>query len=123
MDNKGIMDLIEWLQCNDDQSPSLMNKCDLICASLEAVDPFLAIFEDGIAPIHVSCYIEPVLGLGKVLILPAKPRDGQLSRVVMVTLPRDEEACIHHGGDKRPSKPIKTGHVSCNHKTFNFADH
>ncbi|PQP92781.1 protein ECERIFERUM 26-like [Prunus yedoensis var. nudiflora] len=90
MDNEGIMDLIEWLQCNDDQTPSLMNSCDLICASLEAVDPFSAIFEDGIAPIHVSCHIEPVLGLGKVLILPAKPSEGQLSRVVMVTLPRDE---------------------------------
>lgn len=43
-----------------------------------------------ITPIHVSCYIEPVFRLGQVWILSAKPKDGELSRVVLVTLPRDE---------------------------------
>ncbi|CAN6721156.1 unnamed protein product [Malus baccata var. baccata] len=97
MDREGIMDLIEWLVCKDDRSQSFMNGCDLICASLEGVDPFSIIFEDVIAPIRVSCYVEPVFGLGQVLILPAKPGDGELSRVVMVTLPRDEaiKMCEH----------------------------
>ena len=97
MDSEGIMDLIEWLECKDDRSRSLMNGCDLICASLEVVDPFSTIFEDVMAPIRVSCYVEPVSRLGQVLILPAKPGEGELSRVVMVTLPRDEavKMCEH----------------------------
>lgn len=89
-DSEGIMDLIEWLQCNDNRLPPLMNGCDLVCASLEAVDPHLAMFVDGVAPIRVSYYVEPSLGLGQVLILPPQPGEGPLSRVVMVTLPEDE---------------------------------
>lgn len=58
MDNEGFMDLIEWLERADDQYPSLTNGSDLVCASLEAVDPFSAIFEDGIAPIRVSYYVD-----------------------------------------------------------------
>ncbi|KAM2544692.1 hypothetical protein TB1_016349 [Malus domestica] len=75
MDTEGIMDLID---------------CDFICSSLETVDLFSAILKDAIVPIHLSCYIELVFGLGQVLILLEKPGDGELSRVVMVTLPRDE---------------------------------
>ncbi|PRQ26830.1 putative chloramphenicol acetyltransferase-like domain-containing protein [Rosa chinensis] len=90
MDNEGIMDLIEWLECTDDQCPSLMNDSDLICASLEAVDPFSTVFEDGInAPIRVSYYVEPVLGLGQVRIFPAKSEDGELSWVVIITPSHD----------------------------------
>ncbi|KAL5539499.1 hypothetical protein UlMin_043231 [Ulmus minor] len=90
MDNEGIMDLIEWLQHDHNGSIPVMNGCDLVCTSLEVVDPYLALFGDGVGPIRVSCYVEPVLGLGQVLILPGPPGEGQLSRVVMVTLPVDE---------------------------------
>lgn len=93
MDNDGIMDLIEWLQHNDNnQSPPLMNGCDLVCANLEVVDPYSVMFEDGVAPIRVSYYVEPPPGLGQVLILPPPPGEGMLSRVVMVSLPEDEVA-------------------------------
>ncbi|KAJ6373082.1 hypothetical protein OIU76_027423 [Salix suchowensis] len=90
MDNDGITDLIEWLEHNDHQSPPTMNGCDLICASLEAVDPYLAVFEEDLIPVRVSCYVEPVVGVGHVLVLPSPPGEGPFSRVVMVTLPEDE---------------------------------
>ena len=91
MDSEGVMDLIEWLENDDVNSPTLMNGHNLVCASLEGVDPYLSVFEDGFKPIHVSCYVEPVLGEGQVLILPGPPGEGPLSRVAMVTL-REEEA-------------------------------
>uniref|UniRef100_A0A6N2K0Z9 Uncharacterized protein n=1 Tax=Salix viminalis TaxID=40686 RepID=A0A6N2K0Z9_SALVM len=90
MDNDGIIDLIEWLEHNDHQSPPTMNGCDLICASLEAVDPYLAVFEEDLIPFRVSCYVEPVVGVGHVLVLPSPPGEGPFSRVVMVTLPEEE---------------------------------
>ncbi|EEF48306.1 protein ECERIFERUM 26-like [Ricinus communis] len=90
MDTEGIMDLIEWLESNDCQTPPLMNGCDLICANLEGVDPYLAIFEGGLAPIRVSYHVEPVSGAGQVLVLPSPPGEGAMSKVVMVTLPEDE---------------------------------
>lgn len=90
MDNEGIMDLIEWLQYNDQQQAPLMNGCNLICANLEDLDPYVATFEDGFSPIRVSYYVEPVVGSGQVLILPSSPEEGPLSRVAMVTLPKDE---------------------------------
>ncbi|KAF2287195.1 hypothetical protein GH714_039303 [Hevea brasiliensis] len=70
MDIEGIMDLIEWLTSNDCKYPPLMNGCDLICGSLEEVDPYLATFEDGYAPIRVSYHVEPSAGAGQVLVLP-----------------------------------------------------
>ncbi|KAK7293638.1 hypothetical protein RJT34_16510 [Clitoria ternatea] len=91
MDNEGIMDLIEWFENNYINSPTMINGHDLVCASLEGVDPYLAVFQDWLKPIHISYYIEPVLGEGQVLILPAPPGEGPLSRVAMVTL-REEEA-------------------------------
>ncbi|TKY58173.1 Rosmarinate synthase [Spatholobus suberectus] len=91
MDGDGIMDLIEWLENNEINSPTMMNGHDLVCASLEGVDPYLAMFQDWFKPIHVSYYVEPVLGEGQVLILPGPPGEGPLSRVAMVTL-REEEA-------------------------------
>ncbi|KAJ1438251.1 Transferase [Sesbania bispinosa] len=90
MDTEGIMDLIEWLENNDINSPTMMNGHDLVCASLEGVDPYLAVFQDKFKPIRVSYYIEPVLGEGQVLIFQAPPQEGPLSRVVMVTLKEKE---------------------------------
>ncbi|OIW17566.1 hypothetical protein TanjilG_08844 [Lupinus angustifolius] len=90
VDNEGIMDLIEWFENNDIKFSALMNGYDVICASLEGVNPYLAEFQEGFKPIHVSHYIEPVLGEGQVLILPAPSGEGPLSRVVMVTLGEEE---------------------------------
>ncbi|KAM6547822.1 hypothetical protein CsatB_019498 [Cannabis sativa] len=90
MDNEGIMDLIEWLQHNENKDVPLMNGCDLVCANLDVANPYLAVFGDMVEPIRVSYYVEPVIGLGQVLILPGPPKEGPLSRVVMVTLPEDE---------------------------------
>lgn len=92
MDSEGIMDLIEWLEDNDDVNcPTLMNGCDLICASLEGVDPYLAMFEHGIKLMHVSYYIEPMVGEeGQVLIFLGPSHEGPLGRVAMVTLEENE---------------------------------
>ncbi|CAL0308266.1 unnamed protein product [Lupinus luteus] len=90
VDNEGIMDLIEWFENNDINSSALMNDHDMICASLEGVNPYLAEFQEGFKPIHVSHYIESVLGEGQVLILPAPSGEGPLSRVVMVTLGEED---------------------------------
>ncbi|XP_027333099.1 protein ECERIFERUM 26 [Abrus precatorius] len=91
MDSEGIMDLIEWLENNDINSPTMINGHDLVCVNLENVDPYLAVFQDRLKPIHVSYYIEPVLGQGQVLILSSPKGEGPLSRVAMVTL-KEEEA-------------------------------
>lgn len=91
MDAEGISDLIEWLQTNGDhQALSVMNGCDLICANLEYMESYSTVFEDGFDPLRVSCYIEPVIGLGQVFILPSPDGEGPLSRLVMVTLDQDE---------------------------------
>lgn len=91
MEYKGVMDLIEWLENGDDvNSATMMNGHDLVCTSLEGVEPYF-VFENGLKAIHVSCYVEPVLGEGQILILPGPPGEGPLSRVAMVTL-REEEA-------------------------------
>lgn len=89
MDVEGVMDLIEWLQHNDSQSPPLMNN-DLICSSLEAVDPYSIKFVEEFEPVRVSYYVEPVFGIGQVFIFPAPAGEGPFGRVVMVTLPEDE---------------------------------
>ncbi|XP_034684433.1 protein ECERIFERUM 26-like [Vitis riparia] len=91
MDSEGIMDLIQWLECNSDRFSVLMGGCDhLICTNLEDVEPYSAMFEEGYAPVRVSYHMEPVSTEGQVLILPAPPEEGPLSRVVMVTLPENE---------------------------------
>ncbi|KAI9191297.1 hypothetical protein LWI28_006519 [Acer negundo] len=89
-ENEGIMDLIEWLENNDHNSLPLMNGQDLICANLEGLDLYSAVFEEGFEPIRVSCYVEPVVGLGQVLVLPSPPGEGAMSRSVMVTLSEDD---------------------------------
>ncbi|KAL6313077.1 hypothetical protein AAG906_006627 [Vitis piasezkii] len=79
-----------WLH-EDDRFSVLMGGCDhLICTNLEDVEPYSAMFEEGYAPVRVSYHIEPVSTEGQVLILPAPPEEGPLSRVVMVTLPENE---------------------------------
>ncbi|KAJ7966135.1 putative Transferase [Quillaja saponaria] len=90
MDVEGIMDLIEWLESTDSNSPSIMHGYDLICANLEEINPYLTMFENEFTPIRASYYIEPVLGEGHVVIFPAPTVEGPLSRVVMVTLREDE---------------------------------
>ncbi|GAB2275550.1 hypothetical protein Dimus_010307 [Dionaea muscipula] len=94
VDYNGVMDLIEWLEHNDDQSPpSYMDSTsdDLICVSLEHIDPYSGVFGECMEPLRLSCYIEPVSHKGKVVVLPSPPSsEGPLSRVVMVTLPEDE---------------------------------
>jgi hypothetical protein len=89
MDSEGVMDLIEWLDHDDSQSPPLMNN-DLICASLEAVDPYSIKFVEEFEPIRVSYYVEPVFGIGQVFIFPAPAGEGPFGRVVMVTLLEEE---------------------------------
>ncbi|KAK7384729.1 hypothetical protein VNO78_30430 [Psophocarpus tetragonolobus] len=91
MDTEGVMDLIEWLENSDVSSPTLMNGHNLVCVSSEGVNPYLDLFQDWFKPIHVSYYMEPVLGEGQVLILPGSPGEGPLSRVAMLTL-KEEEA-------------------------------
>ncbi|XVE98552.1 hypothetical protein REPUB_Repub03eG0115700 [Reevesia pubescens] len=92
MNAEGIKDLINWLQCNDNQNFPLMNGDDLICANLEGMNPYLATFKDRIEPVRVSYYVEPVIGPGQALIFRSPPGEGPLSRVVMATLPDDEAA-------------------------------
>lgn len=91
MDNEGIMDLIEWLGQNDSRiSPPLMNGCELICANLEGLDSCSAAFEEGLTPSRISCYVEPALGEGQILVLPSSTSEGPLSRMIMATLTEDE---------------------------------
>lgn len=94
MDTEGTMDLIEWFENNGVNSPTMMNSHDLVIASLEGEDPYLAVFhQDWLKPLRVSYYIEPVLGEGQVLILSAPHEEGPLGRVAMVTL-KEEEAIM-----------------------------
>lgn len=90
MDTDGIMDLIEWLTTKDCKSNPMMNGCDLICYRLDEVNPYLAVFEDGYEAVGVSYHVEPAGGAGQVLVLPWGRSEGEMSRVVMVTLPKDE---------------------------------
>ncbi|OVA06536.1 Transferase [Macleaya cordata] len=94
MGNEGIMDLIEWLDENysrDRSSLTPMNGPDLMCANWDNLDSYSAEFESGVEPVRVSYYLEPIFGEGQVLILPSpKGEEGSMSRVAMVTLPKDQ---------------------------------
>ncbi|XP_010051199.2 protein ECERIFERUM 26-like [Eucalyptus grandis] len=93
LDKNGVMDLIEWLEINDDTGPKntrSLNFSELLFLNLEGIEPDTARFEDTHAPIRVSCFFEPPCKEGQVVILPSTPKDGPMSRVVMVTLPEDE---------------------------------
>ncbi|OMO99511.1 Transferase [Corchorus capsularis] len=100
MDGEEIKDLIQWLKCNDhnnDRAVPSMNGYDLVCANLEGVNPYLAIFKDRLEPLRVSYYVEPMVGPGRVQIMqppPGAAGEGPLSRVVMATLPEDEVAML-----------------------------
>ena len=100
MDKEEIMDFIQWLECNSSLSSVLMCGCDdqLICTNLEDLEQYLAVFEDGYPPVRVSYHVEPVAVEGRVLVLPAPPEEGPLSRVVMVTLPEDEAVKLCEDG-------------------------
>ncbi|KAL0330262.1 UNVERIFIED_CONTAM: protein ECERIFERUM 2 [Sesamum radiatum] len=91
IDRDEVMDLIEWLeQENWITYPSCMNGSCLICANLENVNSYSAVFEENSSPLRVSYYIEPSVGAGQILILPSPGGDGPCSRVVSVTLPEVE---------------------------------
>ncbi|KAL0323902.1 UNVERIFIED_CONTAM: protein ECERIFERUM 2 [Sesamum calycinum] len=91
IDRDEVMDLIEWLeQENWKTYPSCMNGSCLICANLENVNSYSAVFEENSSPLRVSYYIEPSVGAGQILILPSPGGDGPCSRVVSVTLPEVE---------------------------------
>ncbi|KAK1375859.1 rosmarinate synthase [Heracleum sosnowskyi] len=92
MDNEGIMDLVEWLESKNHQSPPMMSDHDLICVNLENVEAYNIMFDDEQnKPIRASYYVEPAVGEGKILILPSpESSKGSLNKVVMVTLPGDE---------------------------------
>ncbi|KAK4388919.1 protein ECERIFERUM 2 [Sesamum angolense] len=91
IDRDEVMDLIEWLeQENWKTYPSCMNGSCLICANLENMNSYSAVFEENSSPLRVSYYIEPSVGAGQILILPSPGGDGPCSRVVSVTLPEVE---------------------------------
>lgn len=93
MDNEGIMDLVEWLELNNHQSPPLMSGHDFICVNLENVEAYNLVFDEDERnkPIRASYYVEPAVGEGQLIILPSpESSEASLNRVVMVTLPGDE---------------------------------
>ncbi|KAK9682588.1 hypothetical protein RND81_10G083800 [Saponaria officinalis] len=87
-----IFGLIEWLDNYDnDLSPQpVVSSDNLVFINLEDTDPYSSTIIEGYGPIRVSYYIESIVGKEKVLILPSRPNEGQLSRVVMVTLSSDQ---------------------------------
>ncbi|XP_074280492.1 protein ECERIFERUM 26-like [Silene latifolia] len=87
-----ILELIEWLEhYNRDHSSSFVVDGDkLEFINLEDMDPYSNIFTQGYEPIRVSYYSESGVEKDKVLILPWRPNEGQLSKIVMITLPSDE---------------------------------
>ncbi|KAF8035908.1 hypothetical protein BT93_C1818 [Corymbia citriodora subsp. variegata] len=95
LDKNGVMDLIEWLELNDNsgsKNAKFLNYSELLFVNLEGVEFHTACFENTHAPIQISCYFEPPCEQGQVMILPSTLEDGPMSRVVMVTLPEDELA-------------------------------
>ncbi|XP_028802356.1 shikimate O-hydroxycinnamoyltransferase [Neltuma alba] len=97
MNSEGIMDLIEWFEDSELNCPTMMNGHDVICGNIEEVNPYMTRFEDGLEPIRVSYYVEPVLGEGQVLIMPAPTEEGPSGRVATVTLREDQASklCEH----------------------------
>ncbi|ERM97081.1 hypothetical protein AMTR_s00122p00127100 [Amborella trichopoda] len=60
----------------------------LVCANLEELPLYEVVFGNGLEPVRVSLYVEPVAGEGEILILPSP--EGGLARNVSVTLPKDQ---------------------------------
>lgn len=89
LDYDTVMDLIEWLSSNNG---AISNGSDLVCTNLENMShsrPMM--FEDDLVLSHMSCYVKgPVAGGGQVIVLPSPSSKGQMSRVVMVSLPQRE---------------------------------
>ncbi|XP_042039937.1 protein ECERIFERUM 26-like [Salvia splendens] len=86
MDGDGVMEVIEWLERESEVRLDGGNN-DVVCVNLESVGVYGAVFEGDAAPLRAACYVEPVGGAGKVLIMPAVEPGG---RVAAVTLPEDE---------------------------------
>lgn len=87
MDGGGVTVLIEWLEQEMRGDPPMMNGGDLICANLEEAGTYSAVFEEKAAPLRATYYIEPAVGAGQVIVMPAAEPEG---RVVMVTLEEEE---------------------------------
>ena len=94
VDKQGIEDLIEWLNQYEHHSSLPLwlggHGDNLLFINLETVDSYSTIFVESYEPIRVSCYIEPFVSKGKVLVLPSHSCEGSLSRLVMITLPSNE---------------------------------
>lgn len=86
-DGGGVTELIEWLEREMRGDPPRMHGGDLICANLEEAGMYSAVFEEKAAPLRASCYVEPAVGPGQVIVMPAVEPEG---RVVMVTLEEEE---------------------------------
>lgn len=68
MDNEGIIDLVEWLECNSHQSRKMMSCHDSIYVNLENVEAYKLIFDDEQKKlIRASYYVEPAVGEGQLL--------------------------------------------------------
>ncbi|KAL9233905.1 hypothetical protein vseg_008840 [Gypsophila vaccaria] len=87
-----ILDLIEWLKNydNDLSLTTVVGEDNLVFINLEDTDPYSNMLMEDYGPIRVSYYSESVVGKEQVIILPSRPNEGQLSKVVMVTLPSNE---------------------------------
>lgn len=97
MGRDDVMEVVEWLESEKCEKINPLNSSDLICVNLESVDWYSAVFEDNATPLRVSCYVEPAVGTGRILILPAPEGDG--GRVVQVTVAEDE-------GEKLPEDAL-----------------
>lgn len=91
LDKEGVVGFMEWLEAHGETPRRTLCGPRLLCANWEGLRPYVAAFEPGVRPIHVSYYLEPAVGEGQVLVLPsARGHVGSLSRVVMVTLPEEQ---------------------------------
>lgn len=102
IDYEGVAGLMEWLDSRtsgEGTGGPALRLCGqrLVCANWEGLSPHLATFEQGLGPIHVSYYLEPVTGEGHILVLP-QPREESLGRVVAVTLPEAQLERLREDG-------------------------
>ncbi|KAK1281716.1 hypothetical protein QJS10_CPB22g01021 [Acorus calamus] len=91
---EAVLDLVEWLTSNG-RDPGLgppdFYGPGLVCADWAGLGSYGAVFEAGVRPARVSCYVGPIIGEGQILILPSSEgSDGSMGRVVMVTLPENQ---------------------------------
>eukprot|EP00249_Psilotum_nudum_P025248 c29540_g1_i1 orf=331-1746(+) len=93
IDTAEIESVICWLEQQERQGnglcskPTLFYGPDLTCCAFENFFCYDVAFDLG-KPIHISYFVQPLAGEGLILILPGP--DGNLSRTVVVTLPKDQ---------------------------------